>query len=408
MTPEERRKMDEDYERERALLKERGETRKETERSSWAEVDLEAVLSGELDEAPPVFLRRTDEVPLLYRGKVHAIIGEPESCKGWFACFAAKDALARGEHVAYLDFEDSPKGVVSRMRALGAPDEVLRSRFHYVGPEEKLDARGVQALEAMLEGIGDGLGLVILDGITQALSNEGLNSNDGDEIARFMRLLPRVFSREYGAAVLLVDHVTKSAEDRGRYAIGSQMKLAALDGAQYSAEVKKPFAPGKEGHVRIKVAKDRPGLVRAHATGGGHVQTIAEMMLVSFEDGRVMVRLEVPEDAPKDEEGNFRPTKIMERISEHLAAGKPNKREAIVTGVGGKSSTTRYALDLLVSDGYVREVVRDGRTKTYELVRAFGKPSQSRPSDSSSCWWEAVQSRPDSVPQETDSDQGER
>src|SRR5262249_17991168 len=105
----------------------------EREPSTWSEVDLEAVLSGELDELPPVLMKRMDGVPLLYRGKVHAIIGEPESGKGWFSCAAAADALARGEHVIYVDFEDTAKGVVSRMRALGVSPEVLIDRFHYFG-----------------------------------------------------------------------------------------------------------------------------------------------------------------------------------------------------------------------------------------------------------------------------------
>ena len=77
----------------------------------------------------------------------------------------------------------------------------------------------------------------MLDGITQAISKQELSSNDGDEIGRFFKLLPRGIARTHGAAVLLVDHVTKSNEDRGRYAIGSQQKLAAIDGVQFSPEV---------------------------------------------------------------------------------------------------------------------------------------------------------------------------
>src|SRR4051794_30557971 len=65
-------------------------------RTTWSEIDLAPVLDGDLDEAPPEFLKRTDGVPLIYRGKVSGIASEPESCKGWLVCFAAKDALAQG------------------------------------------------------------------------------------------------------------------------------------------------------------------------------------------------------------------------------------------------------------------------------------------------------------------------
>jgi len=75
---------------------------------------------------------------------VSDIHGEPEACKGWFACCAATDVLARGLGVIYVDFEDCVRGVLGRMRSLGVSDEVLVDGFSYVGPTEALQATVVE------------------------------------------------------------------------------------------------------------------------------------------------------------------------------------------------------------------------------------------------------------------------
>jgi hypothetical protein len=48
-------------------------------------------------------------------------------------------------------------------------------------------------------------------------------------VASWLELLPRWAAR-LGAAVLVLDHVVKNVETRGRWATGSQHKLAGLDG----------------------------------------------------------------------------------------------------------------------------------------------------------------------------------
>jgi hypothetical protein len=85
---------------------------------------------------------------------------------------------------------------------------------------------------------------------------------DNDDIATWMRLLPKQTADRTGAAVLLVDQVTKDCDTRGRFAIGGQAKRAALTGAAYTVEVAEPVGIGLRGAVVLGVAKDRPGYVR--------------------------------------------------------------------------------------------------------------------------------------------------
>jgi hypothetical protein len=345
--------------------------------STWHQVDIAAVLSGGLEEPPPEHFKRSDGVPLLYKGKVSSVAGEPEGCKGWFACEASAQVLDAGDSVLYIDFEDSDNGVLSRMVALGVEDDVLISRFHYIAPEQPLDDVTATDLEEALKS-ADKLGLVVLDGITQAFSNQGLKSGDNDDVAAFFRVLPRGIARGFGAAVLMIDHVVKSEDSRGRYPIGGGTKLGAIDGVQFKVEVNTPFARGKQGHVTISVTKDRPGHVRANAVGKGHEQKIAEMILKSFPDGAVEVTLDPPAGSassdPKSSAAAFYPIERMTQISQWL--DNPNvshKREEVYAAVGGRRNTAIKAVEHLLADGYVEEIT-EGRARVLRNVGDFPPP----------------------------------
>lgn len=62
---------------------------------------------------------------------------------------------------------------------------------------------------------------------------------------------------EHAAAVLVIDHDTKSSEP-SRYARGSGAKLAAVDVAS-KIEPIRPFGKTESGTARLKVVKDRRG-----------------------------------------------------------------------------------------------------------------------------------------------------
>jgi hypothetical protein len=70
--------------------------------------------------------------------------------------------------------------------------------------------------------------------------------------------------RQCGAAVLLLDHVPHG--ERGRTApIGSQRKLAMIDGCQYLVTAVTPMTVGGSGSSTLKVAKDRTGFRPQHS-----------------------------------------------------------------------------------------------------------------------------------------------
>lgn len=266
-------------------------------RSSWDVFDVaSALLHGIPPEVEPTVLRRMDGPALLYQGKVSSIAGPPESAKGWFALAACRQEILNNEHVVYVDFEDSPDTVIRRLLQLGIPEEHIGAFFHLVNPIERFDAKDPNTGGVFFHMLADTEPtLVILDGLTQALSNNELDDNKNTDVVQWFRELPRkiITATAGNAAVLIVDHVTKADDAAKRYALGAGQKLAALDGSQFKAKMIKPFSPGKSGRMEIFVTKDRPGNVRSHAWGDSveSGQHIASMELESVEGPDHFVKL---------------------------------------------------------------------------------------------------------------------
>ena len=307
---------------------------------TWVPVDLEPVLSGDALDNPPSLLTRADGVRLLYRGKVHSLSGEPEAGKGWLALHATAECLRAGERVLYVDLEDSAATIVSRLISLGVSGRQLLAGLSYMRPDEPLTSAAAAALVDSLPATA----LVVIDGVTEALALNGLDLADNSDVAKWLAMLPRRLAAR-GAAVLLIDHVVKDKEHRGRYAIGAQHKLAGVDVA-YSIEVSQPFGRGKEGSSRLKVMKDRYGFVREHADD----KLVAIVNYGSFDNGDVRVELEPPAQGAAV---SFRPTRIMEAISKLIEDEPGIGTRAIRSAVGAKAETTGLALDLLVLEDYV-------------------------------------------------------
>jgi len=332
--------------------------------SSWEPTDLGPVLRGERVTLPPSVLTRDDGVFLLYPGRLNAAIGETESLKSWFAALAAKQELAAGHHVVYIDFEDTPETAVERLRSLGATVEQIESMFTYMQPEGPFDELAQIMVEETIAKRGAPT-LAVIDGVTEAMALAGLDPRDGPDVAGFYNGFPRWFART-GAAVVLVDHVTKSSEGRGRWAIGSERKLSGLDGAAYLFDVLVPFGREKTGKVKITVSKDRCGHVRQHE-GAGRV--IAIMELKSWPDGGVTASMETP--PAQDDSGSFRPTYLMEKLSQAIEDHPDLTTRALRAAVKGKNDAKDLALELLVNENYVKAKPGARGARLHASVRPF-------------------------------------
>lgn len=307
----------------------------------WTPIDLTDILHGSWSPPQPTILQRRDGKNLLYPGAVHSIAGEPGSLKTWVGLIAAVQQIDDKHTVAMIDFEDSAGAVVARLRALGLTPDQITAHFRYIRPDAALKDTDWPRLQ---QAVSDTT-LVILDGVTEAMVMHGWSINDNDDVARYLALLPRRIA-DQGPAVLQVDHVTKDHETRGRYAIGGQHKLAGITGTAMKAVVTHALAAGGKGTVKLVLDKDKHGQVGPVGT------TLAELNVdATADDGTILAWLDHP-TRDVDDEGNFRPTTLMKRVSDYLyEAGRPVSLRDIRGHVKGKAESIALAIDALAREG---------------------------------------------------------
>ena len=141
-----------------------------------------------------------------------------------------------------------------------------RSRWAVCGQQRAEQAVVHLGVAAVMEDLKPTL--VILDGVTEAMTLFGLEIKDNRDAARFARSLSKWLAG-YGAAVVEIDHVVKNAETRGRYAIGGVHKLNAITGAAYTLDNRTPFGIGRTGKSAVMISKDRPGQLRRKGLSRG-------------------------------------------------------------------------------------------------------------------------------------------
>jgi len=250
--------------------------------SSWIPKQIEQIDLD--DEAPPSMLKREDGNCLLYSGKVNAIFGESESGKTWIALEAIRQELLKNNIVFYLDFEDSARSITNRLKTLKVPTDKFKL-FRYANPDEPLG-----------EGIGEIMRteimaylptLIVVDGVNAAMNLLGLDLEKNKDATTFSQKVLKPL-RIGGAGILTIDHVTKSKDNRGNYAIGAQAKRADIDGAAFAVSVAMPFGRGIDGALDITCTKDRPGFVRAICPDA---KTVGVANLKSLPDGGISVSI---------------------------------------------------------------------------------------------------------------------
>lgn len=309
---------------------------------TWRPIEWAHLLAGDVTDENPSILSRSDGPALLYRGRLHSLYAEPEGLKTWVALEACRQEIEADNPVLYVDFEDNQRGVLARLRSLGVEDNIIEKRFTYIQPAERLNPQAWEHLDAVLSNQPS---LVVCDGVTEAMVLEGLNLVDNSDVAEFLERLPRRIVRA-GPAVLLLDHVGRNREARGKFAIGAQAKLAGIDGAAYSMEVSEPFGRNKTGRARLQLQKDRIGFVSEHSIGSK--RDIAAVVAVSM-DGRVEIRLEPPADPEK-----WKPTRLMELVSEAIETTQGMTTNQILSLVNGRREYKIQAISNLVAERYVR------------------------------------------------------
>lgn len=353
--------------------------------SSWRFEDLAQLASGiELPPTPTVF-QREDGQGLFYRGAVNDLHGEPGCGKSMIAQIATAQELKNNRDVIYIDYEDSARNVVKRLLLLGVTGEQIISHLHYVRPSAKPSSP--TSLDGWRETLdyADTATLTIIDGVTSCLAYAGLDSNSGDDIAAWYNTMPRLISA-CGPAVVLIDHVVKSKDNRGRYAGGSMQKLALIDGISYSVNMTKPVGKGVRGTIVIKSGKDRISEIEEHCavswdSNGSHLREAARIEINSTNPKLMHVTIARPNMMPSEDRqtkrDDFRPTGLMEKISQLVenAIEEPSQSELFDAlksdGSGAKTAIMSKAIRLLLEEGYVTNRASRHNRACYRSARPY-------------------------------------
>ncbi len=304
-------------------------------RTAWLPVNLDPVLDGVYEAPLPTVARfKGDAAGLFYRGAVNGIHGDSGIGKSWVVQAAAAQELADGNTVIVIDYESSAAEYIARLRALGVDIEAIRERLLYYRPDEM---PGVLEIDALVDLVtARNITLAAVDSVGEAFAVEGINEAADVEVGPWFRRLPRRFA-DAGAAVALIDHSTKAA-DNPLHPSGSKRKRAAITGASWLVEVLKAPTRDTPGKLVLTCAKDRHGNYQRGAKAA-HVE------VTPYPDDGVTVNLWPV--AVDDDPGDVLYI-IARALVRHLAdAGRPMSRNELETAgvVKARAARIRGALD---------------------------------------------------------------
>lgn len=317
---------------------------------------------------------------LLYALKRVLLSGETESLKTFLALILAKAEMDAGYFVAWVDLDAmGPAELLARLQALGVDKDTIAHQFLYYEPTEALRQGRLDDVCALLRELG--VRLLIGDAFNPWLNLHGLDPHSTSDVETFWREVATPIA-ETRAAPTLLDHVVKNADNRSKYAYGSERKASGAH-LHIGFRLLEPFSRGGTGRTLLITHKDRPGFLPR--------PTIGRLVLTSDGDA---IRYELEADHSRDSD-KFRPTILMQRVSRKLEDHpEPVSQTWIEKNVDGKAAGLRTAVEILVDEGYLaKQEASRGWKLTF--ARAYSE------ADDPVLQWEdetASQPRPNRVP----------
>lgn len=325
----------------------------------WQPIDL-----AQIPDEPPA-KPELGGLGLAYRGKRHVFSGPQESAKTLAAYVLGLSVLRTGGAFCLIDFEMGRWDARTRLRELGATSEELGS-IVYFEPEGRMPERVPGEVVAS---VGERDAIVLIDAAAGAFAFEELDDNKRMDVERFAMVYVEPFRRA-GIATLVLDHVVKSSEARGNYAIGSERKVGQTD-VHLGFSVVRPISRGDHGLYKVTTHKDRGGCLKR-----GH---LCDFRLDSDPDTHA-ISWEFVAPQVVDEAHPFRPTGLMESVSRYLERiMEPVPRGQIENEIKGKRDYIRLALDVLTSEGYLVESEGARGARLYLCAEAYREGSDLAP-----------------------------
>jgi hypothetical protein len=298
---------------------------------------------------------------ILYgQGKRHAFSGPPESLKTVVAHICGLEHTRAGHGgYAVIDLEMGEHATRLLLDELGYTLEEIAA-VYYVAAEGPPDDADIQAIKDA------GVTLVTVDAAAGAYDVSGLDDNKRSDAEMFARAWVKPLWN-LGIATVLLDHVVKNSDSRGRYAIGSERKLGGVD-VHLGLEAVKALHRGAEGIVKITTHKDRPGhLERPHP---------AELHLSSDPDTHHITWVFAEPSARQTASDEWKPTWYMEQVSRVLEKALPEtmNRGDVVTAIGRNRKFVLDAINALIAEHHVAEKKGAHGAKLLTSLQPFRVP----------------------------------
>jgi hypothetical protein len=384
------------------LMEVQGKTNSQAVDFSDLEDVAQRIVTGNYKHLEPTILRRSDGQCLLYPGKLNWLAAPPESQKSFIALLACVQQMLDGKPVVFVDFEDNGDTAIERMykiavgEQLDNVEETLLSwvagpkfadgtrdknkrLFYYMQAGRAFDIR---MRSKILQVVRKGAGLVIIDGCAVALSLSGLDENVNGDVNKWISAVSYPITSA-GAAVLVIDHVAKTAAPGGgafanRSARGAGSKLASVSGTALMCEVRQAGSAFAEGEIEITVSKDRPGRLRTFRKSNKRVAGV--LMSKPITEGRegVQMRILPADEVVKQAEEKRYDLVCAEHISKIVKELGPIskteirkvlKERAEAKGTTGfRTETTVAAMKFLADNSYVRMEKNERQEMLISLV----------------------------------------
>ena len=316
--------------------------------------NLADLWDDETEPFEPTMLEVEGGKPLIYPGCSHLFFGTGGSGKSGFTQHAAVEVMAAGGVVLYLDYENSARNLVGRMKALGATREMVGDSMGYWRINEDLGP-WVRA----------GLGLwlsehpgvfVVLDGVSKSLAAAGHDEDKAPQVNVWDEQVPVPITEGCGATLSMIDHVSKPPREHTSgtpsaaelFPRGSGAKINNVTGAAYLFRATKPWSKTTSGWAEVWCAKDREGVRR-------QVELAAKCeVIVDPEAASMRFRVYAPTPAATTDDGLVRRTWYMEQVSRALdEQDGPMSLRALETDVGGNKGYIGSAIEVLRAEGFI-------------------------------------------------------
>ena len=298
---------------------------------------LAAVFDAEVDLTPTLaVLERTDNGLVLPAGKLNWIYGMPGSGKSFLCEIDIIHAVLRGGRALYLDYEDSKKTFHQRAAILGFNLKDYADSFKYIhGGLAEYPAVQAEAIAWLLDAPDPEMNQVIID----AAESSGCPS-DGSPVNDWLKKVVMPW-RDPGvnSGVLVSDHIPKTKDNRPDGPIGSQRKLAAVDGISLLVSGY-CWTKTKGGRLTLTNDKDRTGdygrkepvaAVIGEWQGEGDNRTFAYRIV----------------EPTKEDANDHLGVKILNAVKDAGLEGFPGKNN-LAKAIGGNRNVVFRTVDSLV------------------------------------------------------------